>query len=396
MHELLPFIVAGVASGSIYGMVASGLVLTYKTSGIFNFGQGALATAAAYVFYAMHYANHINWGIALLVSVLVVGPLMGLGMERISRRLVQQAVAWKIVGTVGLILVVQGLGTVKYGADTDRRPAVSSAWCGALSTWRGEDPQRGVDRDARRPGCGGGFLRLVPLDPIGVSPCGRWLTTPIFWPCRRRTRYGSAPAPGLSARTFAALSGVLVLPFLGLNAVALTYLVVQAFGAAVFGAFSSIPLTYGAAILLEIAAKRFPEVRSQRRSAIGGSPTACPSLCCSSPFSCCPAIDSCPAQASSGGPALQWQAPPRVRVAGGIVAVGLLALVPEAVGAAKINFYTIGLSSMILLLSLGLLVKTLGQVSLCQATFAAIGAVAFSQLTLQGGIPWFVVSSWQA
>ena len=47
MQELLPFIVAGIASGSIYGMVASGLVLTYKTSGIFNFGQGALATAAA-------------------------------------------------------------------------------------------------------------------------------------------------------------------------------------------------------------------------------------------------------------------------------------------------------------------------------------------------------------
>src|ERR1700749_2534741 len=98
MHDLLPFIVAGIASGSIYGMVASGLVLTYKTSGIFNFGQGALATAAAYVFYEMHYANHINWGVALLVSVLVMGPLMGLGMERISRRLSQQAVAWKIVG----------------------------------------------------------------------------------------------------------------------------------------------------------------------------------------------------------------------------------------------------------------------------------------------------------
>ena len=72
-----------------------------------------------------------------------------------------------------------------------------------------------------------------------------------------------------------------------------------------------------------------------------------------------------------------------------MVAVGLLAVVPEAVGAAKINFYTIGLSNMILLLSLGLLVKTSGQVSLCQATFAAIGAVAFSQLTRQLGIPWF-------
>ena len=49
MQEFLPFIIAGIAAGSIYGLAATGLVLTYKTSGIFNFGQGALATAAAYL-----------------------------------------------------------------------------------------------------------------------------------------------------------------------------------------------------------------------------------------------------------------------------------------------------------------------------------------------------------
>ena len=42
---------------------------------------------------------------------------------------------------------------------------------------------------------------------------------------------------------------------------------------------------------------------------------------------------------------------------------------------------------MILLLSLGLLAKTSGQVSLCHITFAAIGAVAFSKLS-SGGVPW--------
>ena len=42
MQQFLPFIIAGIAAGSIYGLAATGLVLTYKTSGIFNFGQGAL------------------------------------------------------------------------------------------------------------------------------------------------------------------------------------------------------------------------------------------------------------------------------------------------------------------------------------------------------------------
>ena len=43
MAEILPFIVIGLAVGSVYGLAATGLVLTYKTSGIFNFAYGALA-----------------------------------------------------------------------------------------------------------------------------------------------------------------------------------------------------------------------------------------------------------------------------------------------------------------------------------------------------------------
>ena len=62
----MPFIVAGIAIGAIYGLAATGLVLTYKTSGIFNFGHGALATAAAYVFYWMHVDHGWDWKISLL------------------------------------------------------------------------------------------------------------------------------------------------------------------------------------------------------------------------------------------------------------------------------------------------------------------------------------------
>ena len=53
LSNLLPYLVVGVAIGSVYGLAGVGLVLTYKTSGIFNFAHGALATIAAYVFYAL-------------------------------------------------------------------------------------------------------------------------------------------------------------------------------------------------------------------------------------------------------------------------------------------------------------------------------------------------------
>src|ERR1700753_1681442 len=107
MNQYLPFVVAGIASGSIYSMAATGLVLTYKTSGIFNFGHGALATAAAYSFYFLTHDCHLGWIPALSLAVFVAGPLMGLLMEGLARELSRQRTAWKIVGTIGLILIVE-------------------------------------------------------------------------------------------------------------------------------------------------------------------------------------------------------------------------------------------------------------------------------------------------
>ena len=79
MNDLLPFIIAGITSGSIYGLAAMGLVLSYKTSGIFNFAHGAIAAAAAYLFYTLQRrARHGLAGRRRLVCVAIGGPLLGL------------------------------------------------------------------------------------------------------------------------------------------------------------------------------------------------------------------------------------------------------------------------------------------------------------------------------
>ena len=54
MNSLLPFIVVGLATGAVYGLAGVGLVLTYRTSGVFNFAHGAVASAGAYLFYELH------------------------------------------------------------------------------------------------------------------------------------------------------------------------------------------------------------------------------------------------------------------------------------------------------------------------------------------------------
>jgi hypothetical protein len=40
--EFFQFTVLGIAAGSIYAIAAAGLVLTYTTTGVFNFAHGAL------------------------------------------------------------------------------------------------------------------------------------------------------------------------------------------------------------------------------------------------------------------------------------------------------------------------------------------------------------------
>ena len=322
---------------------------------------------------------------ALVVSVLVVGPLMGLGMERISRRLSQQAVAWKIVGTVGLILVVQGLGTVKYGADTIdvsqflprgtdhfRVGGVNISYAQLIVTLVGLIAVGGfyaLFRWSRS----GIAMRAVVDDPDLLA---MQATSPV----RVRT------SAWIIGSTFAALSGVLVLPFIGSECGGIDL----PGGAGVRGGrhrgVLQLPWTFFGAILLEVAAN-ISQKYVVNVDWLSGVPSSLPFVVLFIALFLLPRQRLLNPSSTEHRPALQWQSPARVRVVVGILAVGLLALVPEVVGIDKINFYTIGLSNMILLLSLGLLVKTSGQVSLCQATFAAIGAVAFSQLTMQQGIP---------
>ena len=81
----MPFIVIGLTFGSIYSLAALGLVLTYKTSGVFNFAHGAIAAVAAFVFYWLWVREGVPWGITAVLCILVLGPLMGLLLELLTR-----------------------------------------------------------------------------------------------------------------------------------------------------------------------------------------------------------------------------------------------------------------------------------------------------------------------
>jgi ABC-type branched-subunit amino acid transport system permease subunit len=83
------------------------------------------------------------------------------------------------------------------------------------------------------------------------------------------------------------------------------------------------------------------------------------------------------------------QLPRGVKVLGGVVLLAVMLRLPYAVGA-RLPVYTSALVYVLIFLSLALLLRTSGQVSLAQLAFAAVGGVASARLAVDAGLPWLV------
>ena len=122
MSEYLPFIVAGLVAGSLYGLAGLGLVLTFRTSGVFNFAHGAIAAGAAYVFYSLHDTHDVAWPLAAVLTVAAFSVLVGPLLELVTRPLAGAADSVVVIGTVGLLLGVQGILYLVYGNAARNTP----------------------------------------------------------------------------------------------------------------------------------------------------------------------------------------------------------------------------------------------------------------------------------
>ena len=108
--RILGFLITGVALGSIYGVAAQGLVVTYATSGVFNFAQGAIGMFLAFVYWEFRVDIGLPTIVGILLTVLVAAPLMGVLIERlIMRFLTDSPIVAQLVVTIGLMLGLMGL-----------------------------------------------------------------------------------------------------------------------------------------------------------------------------------------------------------------------------------------------------------------------------------------------
>jgi ABC-type branched-subunit amino acid transport system ATPase component/branched-subunit amino acid ABC-type transport system permease component len=379
---ILPFVIIGLVTGAIYGLAGVGLVLTYKTSGVFNFAHGALAAVAAYVFYTLNVQHNVAWPIAAAVTIFGAGPILALALERFAKLLAGKPLALTVTGTVGVLLIIVAAIVLIYGVAVTR----------IVPQFLGSGEFK----------IGTTVVQTAQVITFGLAV----LLTGCLYAFFRFARAGAAmravvEAPdllelsGTSATRvrrsawligviFVSCCGVLFAPLLPLDPTQLTLLVVAAYGAAAVGAFTSLPLTFlgglGIGIAASLATKYFTS------EALAGLPASLPFVVLFVVLLVFPRKYLAERSVAKPTTRPTWVTPAPVQLGGAVVLLAALACVPAFAGV-HITDWTIALTDVILFLALGLLVRTSGQVSLCTVTFMAIGVTTFSHLT-GDGIPW--------
>lgn len=101
-------LVIGVITGLSYSLVALGLVLVYKSSGVFNFAQAEFGTVAVFVLYLCR-VNDVPYAVAFALA-LVIAVAMGWVVERVVvRPLFDAPRVTLLVATAGVALLSIGI-----------------------------------------------------------------------------------------------------------------------------------------------------------------------------------------------------------------------------------------------------------------------------------------------
>jgi branched-chain amino acid transport system permease protein len=129
--EFFQQVVAGLASGSIYALLALAIVIIYRSTGVVNFAQGEMATFTTFIAWTLVDHGLGYWpAFALTLLIAFVG---GIALERTIIRPVEgKPVVTVVILTIGLFIMLGGLTNWIWKAEVrsfpPSRPFPTSAW----------------------------------------------------------------------------------------------------------------------------------------------------------------------------------------------------------------------------------------------------------------------------
>ena len=377
MTEFLAFTITGIVTGAIYAVAASGLVVTYTTSGIFNFAHGAMGMVMAFLYW--QFRVHLHWPapIALFVVLFLLAPLFGALIERILMRNVRGSdTGVALMVTLGLLLTLMGVAFWRFkqtepralpeffAGNSVRIFSVNVSWHELISIAVAIAVAAFLRVLLYRTRTGVAMRAVVDDRDLTALNGGR--------PSRV-----SALSWALGSM-LAALAGILLAPKLSLNVLALTFLVIDAYAAAIVGQLRSLPLTFAGALALGLG----------EAYAVGYLPTSGflshikPSLPMLFLFAVLLFLPQVRLRVGRvvGGRSVRVPGWREVGITGVVLVVATWILASILTGPDLASMGQ-GLALGIIMLSLVLLAGYGGQTSLCQMTFVGIGAVVASKIS---------------
>jgi branched-chain amino acid transport system permease protein len=125
MTEFIQFTLSGVVFGMIYAAIALSLVLIWRGTRLLNFAQGAMAMFTTFVAIEVIYATHNYWAgfAAALAAGVVLGALAELAVIRPT---IGKPELNSVIVTIGLLILLEGLAGMIYGAQYRSFPSAFS------------------------------------------------------------------------------------------------------------------------------------------------------------------------------------------------------------------------------------------------------------------------------
>lgn len=382
MEKLLSFTILGFVTGAVYAVAASGLVVTYATSGIFNIAHGAIGMLMAFTYWELVVNQGWPAWLALILVILVLAPLMGALIERILMRGLRNAsVATSLTVTVGLMVGLIGLaqniwdpqeartlpkffGPRKFGLG-----GVNVTWHDATTMLVGVALAIFLYLLLNRTRTGIAMRAVVDdRNLVGMTGARPDQISMLSW------------AVGAS---LASVAGILLAPILQMDVVVLTLLVVNGYAAAMVGRLRNLPLTFVGAMALGLI-ESYTIGYVNLEGWLIGLRSALPTLFL---FVVLLAMPEARLRAGRLVGAVTPRVPSfrRSLIGAGILVAGA-GVVSSIMSEGNLIRAGEGLALAVIMLSLVLLTGYGGQVSLCQMSFAGVGAYAMAKIGGDGAI----------
>jgi ABC-type branched-subunit amino acid transport system ATPase component/branched-subunit amino acid ABC-type transport system permease component len=289
MTELINLVVSGLVTGALYAMLASALTLTYTTSGMFNFGQGGVAFATAYLFFQLNTGQHVPAVPAAAVSILLFAPLLGWVLHRFLFRGLREApIAARLVATLGLLIVLPaatlGLVDLLKASLGWKLPSTEMVFGtpglgpNPPEIWR---PSEGLTINSNQVAmliagvlCAGGLWFIVRHTRLGLEMRAA-VSRPGLAALRGVDPDRSSAVSWIISCVIAGLSGVLLAPLFTLAPASYNVLIFVAIPAVVLGRMRSIPIVFTGALGLGVV-QNLVAGYTDLASTISGFTTAVP------------------------------------------------------------------------------------------------------------------------